>query len=72
VVGGGVVVWDIGRPARFDLAATANEFAGALDNIPYPQQQAELVGRLRPYIEDYYASWEAPEPQPYISYNSKN
>jgi cytosine/adenosine deaminase-related metal-dependent hydrolase len=72
VVVGGEVVWNDGQPTRFDLAAAGKEFAEELQKIPYSQQQAELVKRLKPYIESYYAGWEAAPLQPYITYNSKS
>jgi cytosine/adenosine deaminase-related metal-dependent hydrolase len=71
VVVGGEVVWNDGQPTRFDLAAAGKEFAEELQKIPYSQQQAKLVERLKPYIESYYAGWETAPLQPYITYNSK-
>jgi cytosine/adenosine deaminase-related metal-dependent hydrolase len=72
VLVGGEVVWNDGRPTRFDIDAAARELAGALKTTPFPQRQAELIERLRPYIEGYYGAWEAAPLTPYISYNSKD
>lgn len=71
VLVGGEVVWQGGKPTRFDVEAAGRELAAMLDAAPYPAAAAERVERLLPYVERYYEAWDLPEFEPYIRYNSK-
>ena len=71
VLVGGEVVYDAGRPTRFDVEAVAAERAARLDAEPFPAESYASAERLRPHVEAYYRSWETPELAPYTVYNSR-
>ena len=67
----GEIVYQDGRPTRFDLEAAGRELAAMLDAEPYPAQVADRAERLRPHLEAYYRDWELPELEPYAPFNSR-
>ncbi len=71
VLVGGEVVFDEGRPTRFDAEAAGRELAERLAATPYPAKAADLAERLLPHLEAYYAAWPYPQAAPYTAYNSR-
>ncbi len=67
----GEVVFQDGRPTRFDPAEAGQELAARLAAEPYPEAAARLVEALLPRVEAYYRGWEMPELEPYSVTNSK-
>ena len=67
----GEVVLRNGIPTGFDLEAACRALHEALCSQPYPSASSDLVTRLTPHLEKWYAQWEVPLLTPWISYNSK-
>jgi cytosine/adenosine deaminase-related metal-dependent hydrolase len=72
VMVGGEVVFQDGRPTRFDVEAVAKEVAAILSAQPFRADRAELVRRLDPILTAWYLEWEMPKPDPYTYYNSRH
>lgn len=70
LVDGEVVLRD-GVPTWFDPQEIGRELAEHLEAQPFPKDRAELVDRLLPHLEAWYARWEIPELEPWIRYNSR-
>ena len=70
LVDGEVVLRD-GVPTWFDPREIGRELAEHLEAQPFPKDRAELVERLLPHLEAWYARWEIPELDPWIRYNSR-
>jgi cytosine/adenosine deaminase-related metal-dependent hydrolase len=68
---GGEVVYEDGRPTRFDVDTAARELAARLEAKHYPTAAATRADRLLPYLEAYYESWDVPDLDPYCPYNSR-
>jgi cytosine/adenosine deaminase-related metal-dependent hydrolase len=71
VLVGGRVVFAEGKPSGFDAADAGRELAGSLAAAAYPAAEADLVKRLLPHLEAYYAAWAEPDLEPYTTYNSR-
>jgi cytosine/adenosine deaminase-related metal-dependent hydrolase len=71
VLVGGHVVLQGGMPTRFDLPELAAELAERLEREPYPDDQAEMVSQVMPFLLDWYQGWEIPALEPWIQYNTK-
>lgn len=67
----GEVVYEDGRPTRFDVDAAARELAAGLEARPYPTAAAARAERLLPYLEAYYEGWDVPDLDPYFPFNSR-
>ncbi len=71
VLVGGEVVFEDGRPTRFDLEAVAAELAKSLARADSMADSAALVAELTPHLESWYKAWEVPPLDPYVHYNSR-
>jgi 5-methylthioadenosine/S-adenosylhomocysteine deaminase len=70
MIGGEIALQD-GRPTGFDVDAVTAEFAAKMAAAPFPEEAARRIGLLKRHIEAFYASWDLPELEPYIPYNSR-
>ncbi len=70
LVGGKVALQD-GQPTGFNLEAVAREFAARLVAAPFPADAAHRIALLAPHLDAFYRSWDLPELDPYIRYNSR-
>ena len=67
----GELVLEDRRPTRFDPLEVGRELAGRLAAEAFPSEAAEMVAALTPHLEAIYEAWQAPDLEPYISYNSR-
>ncbi len=72
VMVGGRLVFAEGVPTGFDPRQAARALAESLAATPFPAAAADLVERLLPHLEAYYAAWPRPSFSPYIHYNSRH
>lgn len=72
VIVGGEVVYDRGRPTRFDEVEAESAFADALEETPFPSEAAEMVDELKPRIEEWYEEWDVPPLEAWMPRNSKS
>lgn len=66
----GQVVLQNGQPTGFDLQAVGQAIAEQLNAAPNRDEYRTLAADLRPYMANWYASWELPPLEPYGVFNS--
>ncbi|MEM6426178.1 MAG: amidohydrolase family protein [Cyanobacteria bacterium P01_D01_bin.128] len=67
----GQIVLKQGQPTQFDLQAVGAEAAAALDQAGDRSEQRALVEAIKPYLAQWYSTWEVPTLEPYTAFNSK-
>ncbi|MEM7224587.1 MAG: amidohydrolase family protein [Pseudomonadota bacterium] len=67
----GELVLEDRQPTRFNTLEVGRALAESLAAEAYPSEAADMVAALTPHLEAWYQSWETPELDPYVVYNSR-
>ncbi len=67
----GKVVLRQGQPTGFDLQAIGQAVAEQLNASPNREQYYGLAKDMRPYLAQWYASWEVLRLEPYAAFNAR-
>jgi cytosine/adenosine deaminase-related metal-dependent hydrolase len=60
-----------GRPVYIDEGAATEALVRQLHDTPPPDRLRGLIGELKPYLEEWYRSWQHAAAEPYAAFNSR-